>query len=144
MSKTGAGRRRGGIEDRNEAAGLLIHIQKADGSSNYAATAGQEKHGKSVGNCVTWTCFMCRQHLDDNDEPVRHPTTWKCIHCGMPLCNAKRAGTNGHIHNCANEHILTDDKMFACNGSYYFGKAVPKANQINLNPRKSKRARTYM
>jgi hypothetical protein len=142
MSSTGAGRKRGSIEDGTEAANLLVRIQKADGSSNYAMTEGQEKRGKTVGNNVVWTCFMCRKYQDNDDQTIRHPTTWKCTHCGMPLCNAKRAGTNGRIHNCADDHILTDEPMFACNGNYYIGKAVPKANQINLNTRKSKRART--
>jgi hypothetical protein len=140
LKKVGPGRKRGCLEAGKEAASILVRITKPDGSTTVEPTTKQELKGRRTGNGIVWNCFVCRKYQDQDGITVRKNTMWKCRYCGMPLCNACRKGTNGRSMDCCEEHLDTNDALFACNDTYFNGKEVPKECQVNLNPKKRKRS----
>jgi hypothetical protein len=91
--------------------------------------------GRTIGNPVTLTCYICRRYLDKDGKQIRQTTAWWCKHCRMPLCLVDRSACDmGHEQSCIDEHLDTDDDVFGCNEMHSRGKCVPNEKFMNLPP----------
>ena len=123
---------------------ILERIRDDQGNTTREVTDKQRARGKSTGNSVTRPCFICRRYIDQKtDATYQRTTSFWCKHCNMPLCSADRTKTdNGRTETCVQEHLCSDEDIFACNERHHKGKEVPTEYEINNNLRRTPRGRT--
>lgn len=121
----------------------LERITNEKGEKDAPPTPWQMNKGRTVGNPVKVTCFICRRHLTEEGQPRREPTPSRCPTCHMPICKTSRVGDDGGRElSWLEEHLCGEDDFFRCNSLHTKGRAVPKGQQMDLNPRRSPRGAT--
>jgi hypothetical protein len=118
----------------------LCRITDDQGNTVRQPTPLQLSKGKTVGNPVVLSCFVCRRYKSTSDK--QQQTAWWCRSCHMPLCNVPRnkEGTPRML-SCLEEHQQSDDPILGCFKHHVRGSNVPAHLISKLDQRKSKRKR---
>ena len=120
------------------------HLERisVNGSTTRELTARQRTNGSNVGTACHKMCFICRKYSKADGSTSHQQTTFWCKVCKMPLCKKTRAQPDkGREEDCVDEHLNSENHAIGCFGDHVDGSSFPKDQQVDLNPRMSKRRR---
>jgi Transposase IS4 len=129
--------RRNPISDMDDPS-PLVRITNEDGTMTRLPTVKQINKGKSVGNPIVRSCFICRRYIKKGK--AQQQTQWWCRNCHMPLCSQPRnADSSGRTLSCLEEHRQSNDPILGCFNMHHKKTNVPPHLLVDLDTRKSKR-----
>ena len=109
---------------------ILERICAHDGS-----IAIRDNKGKSKAR--QQSCYICRQY-----NPKTINTQWKCLDCGMPLCQADRRDPSSQRYStCLDEHRASNNNYIGCNLMQRLSFFLPDALKKYTETRQQTRIR---
>jgi hypothetical protein len=122
----------------------ILERIKIDGETNRPLTKAKSKLGKTIGQPIQQTCFVCCRYVDANgNTPYCYTSFWYKV-CHTLLCNMDRChqATSREL-TCELEHIqASDNSRCCCLGEVrtkWTGQIDPE-DQIDMRPRRSTRS----
>ncbi|MGL5936847.1 MAG: hypothetical protein ACRCZI_14630, partial [Cetobacterium sp.] len=116
----------------------LERIRDDLGSQYRPMTEKEKRMGKSVGQPIVRTCYICRRYRKGGNNLQIQTSKW-CRKCRMPICERSRVGGRRTL-TCLEEHQTSEDPDLGCGEDLHTrSKQVPQRLWIDLEDRTSRR-----